>query len=76
MPLHAAGDPGEWDCGAIYACNFPIVVGDEMRSYYGGSTRGHRGDDDVKTFIRLATRDLAPENESRSDVRKMGSWTG
>ena len=55
MPILAPGEPGQWDCGVIYSCNRPMVVGDEIRLYYGGCNQGHGTDPDLAGAIGLAT---------------------
>ena len=49
----------EWDWGAIYVLQAPMVRGDEIRIYYSGRTNRHwasyHGDKDTKTGIGLAT---------------------
>ena len=55
MPLLSPGPPGAWDCGSIYTCNRPIVVGDEIYLYYAGLNQGHGYEPDVVGSIGLAT---------------------
>ncbi len=55
MPLLSPGEPGEWDCGNIYTCNRPIIVGDEIWLYYAGFNQGHGSDEDLAGSIGLAT---------------------
>ena len=55
MPLISPGEPGQWDCGSIYTCNHPIIVGDEIWMYYAGLNQGHGGREDSVGSIGLAT---------------------
>jgi hypothetical protein len=55
MPLLGPGEPGAWDCGVIYPSHRPIVVGDEIWLYYGGSNQGHGTDTNVTGAVGLAT---------------------
>jgi len=49
----------DWDWGWLYVLQAPIVVGDEIRIYYTGSTGRHwapyHGDEPTKSGIGLAT---------------------
>ena len=62
------GPDGAWDSGMIYTSNRPVIMGDEIRIYYGGMSHTHGcpiyGDDapaarkaraDAKTGIGLGT---------------------
>jgi len=55
MPLLGPGAPGEWDCGAVYTVNKPIVVDDEIWLYYAGCSQGHAHEADAVGSIGLAT---------------------
>ena len=58
MALLDVGAAGQWDCGVVYPTNRPVVVGDEIWLYYGGSNLGHGGhveEPDVGSGIGLAT---------------------
>jgi len=55
MPLLSPGPPDAWDCGSIYTCNRPIVVGDEIYLYYAGLNQGHGHEPGVAGSIGLAT---------------------
>lgn len=40
-PIIARGQPGAWDAGMIVTARAPIVVGDELWFYYGGTDKVH-----------------------------------
>ncbi|HCP11564.1 MAG TPA: hypothetical protein DIT89_04455 [Planctomycetaceae bacterium] len=41
QPLIPRGAPGQWDSGMIVTARAPVIVGDEMWFYYGGTDRVH-----------------------------------
>jgi hypothetical protein len=67
LPMIERGAPGAWDSGFITAADAPVVVGDELWMYYGGTdhSQQHRsnqfttgplfGKGDVQSGIGLST---------------------
>jgi len=45
--------PGDYDWGCVYAAAYPVVIGNEIRLYYGASNGTHNGWRDG--FLALAT---------------------
>jgi hypothetical protein len=41
LPLIPRGAPGDWDGGMIVTARAPVVVGDELWFYYGGTDKVH-----------------------------------
>ncbi|MDZ4860800.1 MAG: hypothetical protein SGI88_17630 [Candidatus Hydrogenedentes bacterium] len=40
-PFMQQGDKGAWDAGMVFPAESPVVIGDEMRYYYGGFRLPH-----------------------------------
>ncbi len=60
-PLWLARSQGnQFDSGALFLCPQPIIVGDEMRFYYGAYSQGATGGDDLRlaSGLGLATAPL------------------
>lgn len=53
QPLIPRGAPGRWDSGMILTARAPVVVGDELWFYYGGTDKVH-DDPRVRAAIGLA----------------------
>lgn len=51
LPL---GDPGQWDQGMIVTARAPVVMGDQLYFYYGGTDKVH-DEPRVRAAIGLAT---------------------
>jgi len=58
LPCHEAwfapGAEGAWDAGMVLVAESPVMVGDDMRFYYGGFARDHNATDNP-CAIGLAT---------------------
>ena len=53
QPLIPRGEPGSWDAGIIVTARAPVIVGDELYFYYGG-TAGVHDEPRVPAAIGLA----------------------
>ena len=54
QPLLDRGPEGTWDHGMVLISESPVVVGDQMRFYYGGTAKDHN-DKNNRASIGLAT---------------------
>jgi hypothetical protein len=52
------GAEGSWDAGCIVADDGPVIIGDEMRFYYGGQSNRHDG----RTGWRQRVKETAKEH--------------
>jgi hypothetical protein len=59
LPTHPAflerGPKGSWDGGMVLSADSPVVVGDEMRFYYGGFPLSHETQEENVGAIGLMT---------------------
>jgi len=53
QPLLERGPEGTWDHGMVLVSESPVVVGDQMRFYYGGTAKNHK-DKNNRASIGLA----------------------
>ena len=68
-PLLERGPEGAWDHGMVLVTESPVVVGDEMRFYYGGTALDHNQKDNTAAIgMATAERDrlvgLRPSGEA------------
>ena len=56
LPILPTGPKGAWDAGMVFTTNHPLVEGNRIKMWYGGSSATHSGrEDSARSGIGMAT---------------------
>ncbi|MEO9050535.1 MAG: LamG-like jellyroll fold domain-containing protein, partial [Ginsengibacter sp.] len=56
LPILPTGPKGAWDAGMVFTTNHPLVEGNKIKMWYGGSSATHSGrEDSSRSGIGMAT---------------------